>query len=93
MLNKKPTSLQIKYALMWYFRFQRQWICADEVYNGGSISDILVDTEKYTMDVEIKISKDDLIRGEAKKPKHKNWHNRMTNKFALCVPEYLIEAS
>lgn len=82
----KITSYNIKYALMSYFRFKRQWNCADEVINGCSVSDVLVDTGKYTMDVEIKISKNDLINGEKKKNKHHQWYNNLTNKFALCVP-------
>lgn len=92
-------SGHIKKALMHYFRFKRGWICADEVKSGGGfIGDIIVDTEKYTMEVEIKTSKSDLIQGEAKKMtgwhgkgqnKHEEWKPTRANKFALCVPESL----
>ena len=95
-------SGHIKEALMHYFRLKRGWICADEVKSGGSfIGDIVVDTEKYTMEVEIKTSKNDLIRGEARKisnwghgkKKHDEWSTGRANKFALCVPENLKEVA
>lgn len=94
-------SGHIKEALMHYFRLKRGWICADEVYSGGFIGDIIVDTEKYTMEVEIKTSKGDLVQGEAKKitnwgrgkKKHEEWTSYRTNKFALCVPEDLKEVA
>lgn len=37
-------STYIKKGLMNYFRFRRQWICADEVFSGDFLADILVDT-------------------------------------------------
>lgn len=95
-------SGHIKEALMHYFRFKRGWVCADEVYSGNFIGDIIVDTGKWTMEVEIKISKHDLISGEAKKNlggktnlinKHSGWPLARTNKFALCVPENLKEVA
>lgn len=95
-------STYIKKGLMNYFRFKRQWICADEVTCGCFIADILVDTGKYTMEVEIKTSKSDLITGEAKKTtgwrgrgkkKHEEWPIIRANKFALCVPKELKEVA
>ena len=81
----KLTAAHLKCDLMWYFRFKRQWVCADEVQN----RDILVDCKKFFMEVEVKISKSDLVIGEAKKQKHERmWDNRFeANRFALCVPE------
>lgn len=86
----------IKEALIHYFRFKRGWICADEVYSGSFIGDIVIDSGKWTMEVEIKTSKSDLIRGESRKwskgkNKHNEWNIGRTNKFALCVTEDLLE--
>lgn len=101
MKETEADSTRIKEALLYYFRFNRQWYCADEVSNGCFISDVLVDTGKWTMDVEVKTSKRDLIIGERKKiggwghgkNKHAEWPIGRTNKFALCVPEYLQEVA
>jgi len=92
---QKITSLHLKYGLMDYFRYKRQWICADEIYSGFFITDILVDTGKWTMEVEIKVTKSDLLNGEERKVecgcnKHDHWPIGRTNKFALCVPESLV---
>jgi hypothetical protein len=99
-------SGHIKTGLMHYFRLKRGWICADEVKSGAFIGDIIVDTGKYTMEVEIKTSKSDLVQGEAKKNvyfyenrvrkvrnKHDLWRESRTNKFALCVPVSLKEVA
>ncbi len=88
------TSLDIKYALMCYFRFKRQWICASECLN----NDVMAITDKDVIEVEIKINKYDLWNGEAKKRKH-NYYKIMpswfqdyhANRFSLCVPEDLYE--
>ena len=87
------TALQIKHALMYYFRFQRQCICASECLN----NDVMVATKGgMVSEIEVKISKYDLWKGEAKKSKHKlykNYHARynIPNKFYICVPTILIE--
>lgn len=98
-----PDSHHLKEALMHYFRFKRQWICADEVRTGNwFIADVLADTGKWNIEVEIKTSKRDLITGEAKKNcgwrgrgknKHDEWTTGQPNKFALCVPEDLSEVA
>jgi hypothetical protein len=90
----KINSKQIKASLMSYYRFKRGYICVDEASCSGGLSDVLVDTGKYIIDVEVKISKSDLINGEAKKSKHymyKNCdgHHYYPNKFVVCVPENL----
>jgi hypothetical protein len=88
----------IKTAVMSYYRFKRQMICADEVYCGRGLSDVLVESEKGYYDIEIKVSKSDLWRGEARKPKHSLYLNEVykekglvPNYFIICVPEGLLE--
>lgn len=88
----KVTALKIKHAVMCYFRFDRQWLCASECLN----SDVLAITDKGIIEVEIKISKYDLWKGEAKKDKHKfppqHWgYYSNPNKFYICVPYDLLE--
>ncbi|GAG36317.1 unnamed protein product [marine sediment metagenome] len=90
----KITSFDIKYALMYYFRFKRQWLCASECMN----NDIMAITDKDIVEVEVKISKYDLWKGEAKKRKHEYMINpsgwslmSMPNRFYICVPIYLEE--
>ncbi len=87
-------SLKIKHALMSYFRFKRQWICASECLN----NDVMAITDKDVIEVEIKISKYDLWKGEAKKSKHRlalnppNWFEIYhANRFYICVPIALKE--
>jgi hypothetical protein len=92
----KSNSEIIKTALMSYYRFKRQWICATEVHCGinGEIADVMVDTGTEIREVEIKCSKSDLWQGEAKKSKH-NWylsgHKNIPNAFYICVPTELLE--
>ena len=90
----KTTALDIKHALMGYFRFKRQWICASECLNG----DVMAITDKDIIEVEIKISKSDLWRGEAQKYKHRVYKNQPewfrlyhANRFYMCVPFDLEE--
>jgi hypothetical protein len=89
----KINSLEIKYALMYYFRFKRQWLCASECLN----NDVMVITNKDIIEVEIKINKYDLWKGEEKKNKHKYYKDinnsywryyrkSIPNKFYICVP-------
>lgn len=86
------SSLQLKASLMYYFRFKRQWICADEVDFNWGRADILVDTGKDVIEVEVKISKSDLFDGEARKSKHgPNGFGLKCNRFYVAVPEYLLE--
>lgn len=92
------TSEEIKLALMHYYRFQYGYICVDECDTvRGKPADILVDTGSEIIEVEVKISKNDLIEGEkVKKIKHllyetsKNSVNN-PNKFLFCVPSYLVD--
>lgn len=80
----------IKTCLMKYWRFKRRYICVDEI--GREPADILVDTGKTMIEIEIKISKSDLWNGEARKRKHKlDDTKRGCNQFYLCVPTELID--
>lgn len=87
------SSLHLKTALLYYFRFKRNYLCTDEcVSYRGEIADILVDTGKQTYEIEIKLNKADLNK-EKKKGKHKNVSDPIywgANKFSICVPTELI---
>lgn len=87
-------------ALLSYFRFKRQCICANEVSLMTGRSDVLVDSDSGLLEIEVKISKSDLWNGEkAKKIKHELLSsikeenlNRyiLPNKFFICVPTSLV---
>lgn len=90
----KIISSDLKLALMQYYRFNYGCVCAEEC----SGADILADNGKEIIEVEVKISKQDLIEGEKYKyKKHLNYirgnqyHNCHPNKFLFCVPEELQE--
>ena len=90
----KVTSSEIKYALMWYLRFKRQWLCASECMD----NDVMAITDKDIIEVEIKVSKYDLWKGEARKSKHKRmlepsvgFRMYMPNRFYICIPIVLEE--
>jgi hypothetical protein len=92
-MDYKVTSFDLKLALLRYFRFERQWVCVDE-FRGA---DVIADTGKDIIEVEVKISKYDLMYGEEKKPmKHllyrmgKSFGRLHPNKFYFCVPETLV---
>lgn len=93
-MTEKITALDIKRAVMCYLRFTRQWLCASECMN----NDVMAITDKDIIEVEIKVSKYDLWKGEAKKRKHKQmqelvgWSVRyLPNRFYICVPIFLEE--
>lgn len=93
----KANSYDIKACLMSYYRFKKRYVCIDECTCCG-VSDILVDTGKAIYDIEIKVSKSDLIRGEARKYKHESYRTckgkkGYPNKFYICVPDYLKEVA
>lgn len=88
------TSYTIKHALMYYYRFNRQCLCATECMN----SDVIVVSNNKILEIEIKTSKSDMWRGEAVKAKHKYMQNPkeyitrfMPHKFYMCVPDKLRE--
>ena len=78
---------------MYYYRFKRQFICCSEVKTDFyELSDVLVSTKKHIIEIEIKTSKQDLIKGEARKQKHTRPNEkRIVNKFYVCVPTELVE--
>lgn len=91
-------SLHLKTALLYYYRFKRQYVCVDECYsNFSEIADVLVDTGKHIYEIEIKTSKADL-NNEKRKKKHQEYEEgwkktqkiKGANKFYLCVPTELI---
>ena len=96
MVNYKVTAFDMKVALMQYYRFKRGWICVYEFHG----ADIIVDTDKEIIEIETKVTKHDLIKGEMKKlSKHQRYKNGIgwaylrPNKFSFCVPENLVETA
>lgn len=92
------SSLHLKTALLYYYRFKRQYVCVDEAYsNFNEIADVLIDTGKNIYEIEIKTSKGDL-NAEKNKKKHKvyeeGWKKiqkeKGANKFYICVPTNLM---
>lgn len=81
------SSYQIKAALMWYWRYKRNMICAPEMHCG----DVMVYDVPWLHEIEIKITKSDLWHGEAKKNKHENYTH--ANKFSICVPLKLMDTA
>jgi len=87
------TSFELKLALLEYFRFERQWIAVDE-FKGA---DVIADTGKKIIEVEVKTAKNDLVNGERqKKLKHINYaqgkqHRQChPNEYLFCVPFSLM---
>lgn len=91
MSNPKVTSYEIKTALMSYFRFVRGWLCATECLNADVMTLSL--STKDIHEVEVKVSKADLWKGEAAKGKHNEASTLKwaANRFSVCVPTYLVE--
>lgn len=98
----KVDSFDLKLALLNYYRNQRNSLCVDE-FEGA---DIFVDTGKEFIEVEVKITKSDLINGERKKvAKHRRYADGTPggkyiwgqwyrpNKFLFCVPERLVDTA
>lgn len=85
---RKVTAMDIKLALLKHFRFKRQWIAVDECLD----ADVVADAGNYIVEVEVKVSKQDLLKGEAAKAwKHQNYDlqfyvKRIPNKYYFCVP-------
>lgn len=88
------TSFELKLGLLHYFRFERQWIAVDE-FRGA---DVICDTGTKVIEVEIKISKNDLVNGERYKVlKHKayaegkQYRRCHPNEYYFCVPWTLLD--
>lgn len=95
-MNYKVTAFDLSLALLQYFRFERQWICVDEFRR----ADVVADTGKDIIEVEIKVDKGDLENKECyKTSKHHYYrigqsHNLFhPNRFYFCVPEALVESA
>ena len=91
--SMNESSDLLKIAVMSYYRFRRGWICADETMD----ADVLVDSGTEIIEVEVKVSRYDLMVSEKKKPKHLYWkanppayRTRMPNSFLICVPSKLV---
>jgi len=92
MINYKLTAFDLKLALLYYFRFERQWVCVDEFRH----ADVVADTGKNIIEAEVKVDKGDLVNKEKYKTfKHHNYRmgraNNLLcpNQFYFCVPESL----
>lgn len=95
-MNYRLTAFDLKLALLDYFRFQRQWVCIDE-FRGA---DVIVDTGKDIIEVEVKVTRYDLEKGEARKQrKHSLYRIGKSlglcspNRFYFCVTEALTPAA
>ena len=91
----KIDSKFLKYAFMSYFRFNRNYISCDECLD----RDVIADTGKEIIEVEIKVSKYDLLKLEKKKVwKHESYKRTMRygyvpNRFYFGVTQSLKEAA
>lgn len=85
-----------------YWRFKRQFNCADEVSVCYTSMDVMVDTGGFLFEVEVKTSKSDLVQGEKRKDKHKRYSEigpgsadvkckYIPNQYFICVPTELVE--
>ena len=90
-------SYEIKTLVCEYARYNRMWLCATECQTiGGCIADVLIDTGKDIIEVEVKVSIGDL-KAEAKKggywKKHdllqKGGYSNTPNKFYFAIPQEL----
>ncbi len=90
------SSLHLKTALLYYYRFKRRYLCTDECRSyRGEIADILVDTGKQTYEIEIKLNKADLSKEKSKakhnlNPSDPPYYGKGANRFSICVPTELI---
>lgn len=95
MIDYKITAFDLKLACLEQYRFTKQYVTVDECNN----CDIIADSGKDIIEIEIKISKQDLLNGEkAKLSKHSSYKNATTrvrwnipNKYYFCVPNLLVE--
>lgn len=92
----KPTATHLKIALLANLRYKRQYVCVDEFLG----ADVIADTGKDVIEVEVKVDKRDLMHGEDKKTsKHQcyargiSWRFCHPNRYFFCVPMSLQEAA
>lgn len=91
-IKMEINAFNIRAVLLYYYRYKRQFSCVGEVSTDyGELADVLVMTKNHMLEIEIKISKHDLIKGEARKRKHKKDDlKRLINKYFICVPTELV---
>lgn len=89
----KVTSFELKLALLEYFRFERQWTAVDEFMQ----ADVIADTGKKVIEVEVKVAKNDLRNGEKYKmlkhqayTKGRAYRRCHPNEYYFCVPYTLM---
>lgn len=100
---EKITSMDLKTALLSYYRYKHQHVCSDEVGLSIGNADILVDTGNLLIEVEVKTSRSDLFQGEKRKgDKHKLMLNPseevlkkyiIPNQFYIAVPTELLPSA
>lgn len=102
-MNTNKLVDDIKYNLLYYLRFKRQYIPATEVnYNYNFIADILAfhSSTDYTLEIEIKINQNDLYNDINKSYLNIKKHdyiklpyyklgNHIPNYFYYCIDEKL----
>jgi hypothetical protein len=79
--------MDLKTALLSYYRYKHQHVCADEVGLSIGNADILVDTGNLLIEVEVKISRSDMFQGEKRKG---DKHNLMLNPVDEVLKKYII---
>jgi hypothetical protein len=96
-------AIQLKTALLSFFRFQRQWAYVN-TESGDFYADVLTSNKKKLVEIEIKVKHNDIF-AEFKKPKHHQYRsfvekgakpiNRRTqwipNEYYFAVPEHLLD--
>jgi len=89
------SAFDLKLALLQYYRFRRQCVCVSEYLN----ADIVADSGKEIIEIEVKISLYDLLNGEKRKRKHihyrngRGWGRLSPNRYSFCVPEQLVDTA
>lgn len=91
----KISSFDLKLACMEQYRFKKGYVSVDECNS----CDVIADNGKEIVEVEVKISKYDLLNGEKKKKsKHLNYANAankkrwmIPNRYYFCVPSKLSD--
>ena len=95
-MDYKVTAFDLKLALLRYFRFERQWVCVDE-FRGA---DVIADTGKDIIEVEVKVDKGDLVNKECYKTSKHHYYGMgqsyrlfHPSRFYFCVPETLVASA
>ena len=91
------TAETIKSLLLFYYRFEKKAVGIDECtyWNKTFIADLLITNFQYITEVEVKLTKSDLLRDFIDKAnKHdafKKQVSHLPNYFYFCVPNYLVD--